>query len=258
MNHVAAVEHHHDYVGSKLGMWLFLFSELFLFGMMFLLYAMYRVFYPQDFQNASHSLNVLMGTFNTVILLTSSLTMVLSITAIQKGNKNLCLWLVFFTIVLGFWFMGNKYMEWSDKFHHEIYLGSELLSVQNKGIYIFFGLYYAMTGLHGLHVLVGLGLLVFMMYKVSREPLVRHRWEVFKQEGLQGCRFAILDREGKEVWSGEKIDESVKLIHLDTAYYPVGSRLHPENFVGLENVGLYWHLVDMIWIFLFPLFYLIA
>jgi cytochrome c oxidase subunit III len=193
-----------DDTGAKLGMWLFLLSEIFLFGGMFILYSAYRYKNPVDFHHASQELEVILGTLNTLILLTSSLTMAISISAIQKGQQKMSAWLLAATIILGLLFLMNKSIEWGTKIHHDIYPGSPALLSRPKGEILFFGLYYVMTGLHGLHVLVGVGVLLAML---------------------------ILLRQGK---------------------------INQTRFVPLENSGLYWHLVDIVWIFLFPLFYLIT
>jgi len=200
----AAVHVHRDDVGSRMGMWLFLFTELVLFGGMFILYSVYRFTYADDFHIAAKELNTVVGAFNTAILLTSSLTMVLSIIAIQRNQKSLSLLMQALTILLGLFFMVNKYFEWTEKFHHGIYPGSEELLAKNSGEILFFGLYYMMTGLHGIHVLVGM-ILIAIMAVATKRDLINH-----------------------------------------------------SNYVRLENIGLYWHLVDIIWIFLFPLFYLIT
>jgi len=195
---------HRDDVGARLGMWLFLFTELILFGGMFLVYSVYRFANPEEFHLAAKELSTIVGTFNTIILLTSSLTMALSIVAIQRDNKRLSVFLQFLTILLALFFMVNKYFEWSAKFSHGIYPGSDTLLNESPGHILFFGLYYVMTGLHGLHVLIGVVLITVMMRFTSKN-IVTH-----------------------------------------------------DNYVKLENTGLYWHLVDIIWIFLFPLFYLIT
>jgi cytochrome c oxidase subunit 3 len=200
----AAAHVHRDDVGARLGMWLFLFTELLLFGGMFFLYSVYRFTYTEDFHLAAKELNTVVGTFNTAILLTSSLTMVLSIIAIQRNQRVLSLFLQIVTILCGLFFMINKYFEWTAKFHHGIYPGSEELLSKSSGEILFFGLYYVMTGLHGIHVLVGM-FLIAIMARLTRKGLITH-----------------------------------------------------DNYVKLENTGLYWHLVDIIWIFLFPLFYLIT
>lgn len=202
--HTASAHVHRDDVGSRMGMWLFLFTELLLFGGMFLLYSVYRYQYADAFHIAAKELNTIMGAFNTAVLLTSSMTMALSIVAIQRDKKTLSVILQGITIFLALFFLVNKYFEWSAKIHHGIYPGSEELLSKSSGEILFFGLYYVMTGLHGLHVVVGMFLIAVM---------TRMTWK--------------------------------------------GTIAH-DNYVRLENAGLYWHLVDIIWIFLFPLFYLIT
>ena len=195
---------HRDDEGSRLGMWLFLFTELVLFGGMFIVYAVYRYMHQEEFHLAAKELNTLIGTFNTMILLTSSLTMALSIAALQQNKRVLSIIFQFSTLVFGLWFLINKYFEWSAKFHHGIYPGSDVLLEKSNGQILFFGLYYVMTGLHGLHIIIGMGVILFMMI------------------------------------------QTIKM------------KITSDNYVRLESAGLYWHLVDIIWIFLFPLFYLIT
>jgi cytochrome c oxidase subunit 3 len=185
-------------------MWLFILSELLLFGGMFILYSAYRYKNPVDFHHASRELEVILGTFNTIILLTSSLSVAASIAAIQKGQRKLSMVLLMATMALGLLFLANKGFEWGTKIEHGIYPNSPTLLARSKGEILFFGLYYVMTGLHGLHVLVGI------------------------------CVFSVM----------------LILIAKGT--------LNQMRFVPLENAGLYWHLVDIIWIFLYPLFYLIT
>jgi len=203
--HIHSTGHvHRDDIGARLGMWLFLFTELILFGGMFLVYSVYRFTHQAEFHIAAKELNTIVGTFNTMILLTSSMTMALSIVAIQRANKRLSVFFQFLTILLAVVFLVNKYFEWSVKFHHGIYPGSETLLNEKSGDILFFGLYYVMTGLHGLHVLVGI-ILISVMMRFTSKGVVKH-----------------------------------------------------DDYIKLENTGLYWHLVDIIWIFLFPLFYLIT
>lgn len=203
-HHDAAVHHvHRDDVGAKMGMWLFLFTEVLLFGGMFLVYAVYRFQYTDQFRIAAMELHTGIGTLNTIILLTSSLTVALGIAAIQKGNKFLAQMMISVTLIFALMFMVNKYFEWSTKFSHGIYPGSEELLKKPNGQILFYGLYYIMTGLHGLHVLIGMAILSFMLVYIAKGKITQ------------------------------------------------------DNYVKLENSGLYWHLVDLIWIFLFPLFYLI-
>ncbi|MEX0983272.1 MAG: cytochrome c oxidase subunit 3 family protein [Bacteroidales bacterium] len=195
---------HRDDIGSKLGMWLFIFTELMLFGGLFITYAVYRYLHPEAFHMASQELDVPIGTINTIILLISSATIAMSITAIQQGKKKLTLNLISSTMVLAAIFLVNKYFEWGAKFEHGIFPGSEYLDQLGYGDVLFFGLYFFMTGLHAFHIIIGMVILGFIYYYVKND------------------------------------------------------RLKSDDFQLLENGGLYWHLVDLIWIFLFPLFYLIA
>ena len=198
------METHQDYTGSKIGMWLFLLSEILLFGGLFLLYSSYRYKNSLDFHLAAWELNRVLGTINTLILITSSLFMALSIFSIQKGNRKLSILFLLGTIFLGLLFLSVKYVEWTAKIEHGLYPNSPRLLGRSKGEVLFFGLYYSMTGLHGLHVLVGISILSVMLVLMMR------------------------------------------------------GKINKNRFVPLENSGLYWHLVDIIWIFLFPLFYLIT
>lgn len=191
---------------GKLGMWLFLFTELFLFGGLFLVYAVQRAKFSADFHEMSAELDAFIGTINTVVLLVSSMTVAMSITAIQKDKKNLAMALLSITILLALVFMVNKYFEWGHKFHLHLYPGSDLLMSDqiSQGAKQFLFLYFAMTGLHALHVIIGSVLLVVTIFRIK---------------------------------SGHQ---------------------HKDHYLLVENSGLYWHLVDLIWIFLFPLLYLIT
>jgi len=195
---------HKDYEGSKLGMWLFLFTEIILFGGLFILYSTYRAKYPNEFHQAGQDLNAVIGIANTFILLTSSLAMALAIAAIQRANRKMSIACLSATVLLGIVFLVNKYIEWSGEIQHGLYPDSPRLIQEPHGFQIFFGLYYSMTGLHGIHVLAGIILLSVMLVFVIRR------------------------------------------------------RISSDDFNRLENSGLYWHLVDVIWIFLLPLFYLAA
>ena len=198
------VDIHRDDEASKTGMWLFLFTEMLLFGGLFVVYSVYRFRNATAFHLAAHELSVVVGTINTILLLISSATIAMSITAIQKKNKKLALLLLFVTLLLGLLFLINKYFEWGHHIKEQIYPGSPVLALRGQGDVLFYGLYFFMTGLHALHIIVGM---VFI--------------------GFIGV-FIIKDKIGN------------------------------DNYVLLENSGLYWHLVDLIWIFLFPLFYLIT
>lgn len=193
-----------DRTGSLYGMWFFLFTEFLFFGVMFLLYSVFRSQYPRDFHAAALEENLVLGSINTAILLTSSLTMALSIGAMKKGNGRLSFRMQGFTIMLGAAFLIIKYFEWGEKISKDIYPNSPVLLQMNKGEILFFSLYYVMTGIHALHVLVGIGVISFMMY------------------------------------------------------YTVRRIVTEDNYSRLENTGLYWHFVDIVWIYLFPVFYLIT
>ncbi len=195
---------HRDDLASKTGMWLFLFTEMLLFGGLFVVYSVYRYRNATAFHLAAHELSVFIGTLNTIILLISSSTIAMSITAIQKKNKKLALTLLGITILLGLTFLVNKYFEWGDHIREHIYPGSSVLALRGQGDVLFYGLYFFMTGLHALHIIIGLVFIGFI------------------------------------------------------TVYIWGDKINSDNYVLLENSGLYWHLVDLIWIFLFPLFYLIT
>jgi len=200
-----ASEHeHYDPAASKLGMWLFLFSEALLFGAMFIAYAVYLHQHSIGFRAAARDVNKLLGGGNTVILLTSSLTMALAIAAMIRGNRRASVTLLVATLVLATAFLAVKTYEWGHKFASGIYPQSASMLQRPPGEQVYFGLYFTMTGLHGLHVLAG-GLAI--------------------------------------VWAMRRI---------------ATGHISPERVTVLSNVGLYWHLVDLVWIFLFPLFYLIG
>jgi cytochrome c oxidase subunit III len=192
-----------DKIGVRTGMWLFLYSEVILFGGLFVLYAAYFHRYPEFFAEGGKELNRIIGTLNTIVLLVSSFTVAASITAIQRGKKGQAIYLLLFSIFCGFVFLVNKYFEWGAKFHHDIYPNSERMTSGEHGLNIFFGLYYVITGLHGIHVIIGMALLTIALVFVIR------------------------------------------------------GKVTADRFAMLENAGLYWHLVDLIWIFVFPLFYLV-
>ena len=197
-------EIHRDDLASKTGMWLFLFTEMLLFGGLFIVYSVYRFRNAEAFHQAAHELSVVIGTINTIILLISSTTIAMSITAIQLKNKKLALFLLLTTILLGLAFLVNKYFEWGEHIKEHIYPGSAVLALRGQGDVLFYGLYFFMTGLHALHIIIGLVFIAVITVKIYRDKITY------------------------------------------------------DNFVLLENSGLYWHLVDLIWIFLFPLFYLIT
>lgn len=188
---------------ARFGMWVFLLTELMFFGALFVLYSVYRYRFSQDFSAASAHLDTAVGTANTIILLTSSLTVVLSVDALRHGRRGFAILLTLCTVLCGAIFLGNKYMEWTAKIGHGIFPGSEALAGMGPGTTVFYGLYFFMTGLHALHVVVGMTLFCISLF--------------------------VIVKRGMTV----------------------------KSHLILENAGLYWHLVDVIWIFLFPFFYLI-
>lgn len=195
---------HYDPEASKLGMWLFIFTELLLFGGLFLVYSIYRFLNPEAFRMAGEELDLTIGVINTLILLVSSMTIAMSTSSLQKKNKRLTVFLLVITILLALIFLVNKYFEWGVKFEHGIWPGSQhLINDMSQGEILFFGLYFVMTGLHALHIVVGMIVIIVALIKVQK------------------------------------------------------GTVYADRPVLLENAGLYWHLVDLIWIFLFPLFYLI-
>lgn len=250
-------ESHFSYSQTKLIMWLFLLTELMLFGGLFLLYAAYRRIYAADFHTAAMEMNTVMGTANTLILLTSSMTMAMAITAMQKGRRQLSLWLVAFTVLFGAAFMVIKYFEWMAHFHHGMYPGSPALQGHN-GEQVFFGLYFVMTGLHGLHVVVGMVLLVVVAFIMRKRPTQELALDGTSLKKIEGASLAIDGSDGAQVWTSEPFGDDVEGVKLSIKYRPTERRMNPKEYVLLENAGLYWHLIDIIWIFLFPLFYLIT
>lgn len=192
-----------DPVGSRLGMWIFLYSEIMLFAGLFVLFAAYFRAYQPDFVNAGRELNLAFGAANTAMLLVSSFTVAASITAVRLGQRRRAVALLVISLALGGGFLVNKYFEWGHKIHHGIYPNSPHLLAGPQGEVMFYSLYYVITGLHGIHIVIGMTILAVAAVMVAK------------------------------------------------------GRIRAGHDVVLENAGLYWHLVDLIWIFIFPLFYLI-
>jgi len=191
---------------STLGMWVFLVTEILFFGGLFLTYLVYRNWYPGAFAAASHEMVVWAGTLNTVVLITSSLTMALAVRAAQLGDRRSLIWLLMATMALGCVFLGVKAFEYRTEFleHHVPGPGFEFEGPYLRQAQIFFSLYFVMTGLHALHMVIGLGIMAVML-----------RWSI-------------------------------------------RGTITPEYASPIEISGLYWHFVDIVWIFLFPLLYLIG
>jgi len=197
-------EQQHD--ASTLGMWLFLAQEIMFFGGLFTAYVLYRAWFPDAFAHASHHLDVVMGTINTAVLIGSSLTMALAVHAAQTSKRSALMLFLVLTMVLGSVFLGIKAYEYSHKFHEGLVPGPYFadLGPDSAQQELFFSLYFAMTGLHALHMIIGIGLLVWIL-----------------RDAVRG--------------------------HFSAEYY-----------TPVENFGLYWHFVDIVWIFLFPLLYLLG
>jgi len=193
---------------STLGMWLFLVTEVMFFGGMFLVYTVYRHAYPGIFAIASSSLNVYIGAANTIVLLCSSFTMVLAVRAAQLGQRQAIILFLILTLILGGVFLGVKAYEWNEKFQEHHIPGSSfhfegMQPDEQAHAQLFFSLYFAMTGLHALHMVIGVGVLLFLIRQAQK------------------------------------------------------GKYSAEYMTPVDIGGLYWHFVDIIWIFLYPLLYLI-
>ncbi len=191
---------------SKLGLWLFLVTEILLFGGLFVLYIVFRGLYPELFHEASHHLNRTLGALNTVVLICSSFTMALAVSRVQHNDSKKAAGLLLFTFLCGLTFMIVKYCEYTHKIHEGLLPGVHFsfTEMAHPKAPLFFSLYFMMTGLHGLHVLVGMGLIAWVLIRTRRGDF------------------------------------------------------SSQYFTPVELTGIYWHLVDLIWIYLFPLLYLIG
>ena len=212
--HHPALQHHFDTLeqqkeSSSLGMWMFLVTEVLFFGGLFATYVLYRLRFPGVFAEASHHLNVPMGAVNTAILICSSLTMALAIYAAQVNKKKAIVPWLLATIALGSAFLVVKAFEYQEKFVHHLVPGpnfdlSQFTPDHARPAQMFFSLYFVMTGIHALHMIIGIGLLSWLVVKARR------------------------------------------------------GRFDADYYNPLEMSGLYWHFVDIVWIFLFPLLYLLG
>ncbi len=208
--HEPELKHHFDDMAQQreaatLGMWMFLATEVLFFGGLFASYMIYRVWYPSTFGEASRTLDITLGTVNTMVLITSSLTMALAVHAAATDRRRSTMLFLVMTMALGAVFLGIKGVEYYRKFaeHHVPGLGFHFEGQAPERAQLFFSLYFAMTGLHAVHMIVGVGILSVILY-MARRGAFSSRWHT-----------------------------------------PV------------EISGLYWHFVDIIWIFLFPLLYLV-
>jgi cytochrome c oxidase subunit 3 len=194
---------------STLGMWIFLVTEIMFFGGMFAVYTIYRSWYPDVYAIASSSLNEIIGALNTGVLLLSSFTMVMAVRAAQLGQQRAIVMFLILTLLFGGIFLGVKAYEWNEKFeeHHipgqaAFHLDGVLPADQGHA-QLFFSIYFAMTGLHALHMVIGVGILLTLIVQARK------------------------------------------------------GRFSASYYTPVDVAGLYWHFVDIIWIFLFPLLYLI-
>ena len=211
----AAHIHHHahhfasaaeEFEAAKQGMWVFMVTEVLMFGGLFVAYAIFRGMYPEMYLAAHKELSVPMGALNTAILITSSVTMLFGVINAQRGKKDASFWCLFFTVVLAGCFLVVKYFEYSHKFHDGLLPGRNFTNhhLTHPKTPLFFSLYFMMTGLHGFHVVLGMGLIIWLMIRTKKD-------------------------------------------HFSPAFY-----------TPVELVGFYWHFVDLVWIYLFPLLYLVG
>ena len=210
------VAHHFDdaeqqFEAANLGMWLFLATEVLFFGGLFAGYAQYRYWYPEAFTAGSHHLDLVLGTINTAVLLSSSLTMALAVHSSQTSQRRAAVRFLLGTIGLGTVFLGIKAFEYYHKFVEHLVpgrwfdLGEHASKAVSEGhVELFFSYYFAMTGLHALHMVIGVVLLGILTVAAYR------------------------------------------------------GRFSAEYYTPVEMTGLYWHFVDIVWVFLFPLLYLIG
>ena len=205
------VAHHFDksdtqFDAGRMGVWLFLVTEILFFGGLFCAFAVFRSWYYPSFVEAHHHLDKVMGATNTVVLILSSFTMALGVRSAQQGKKDLTTVMLALTLAFAATFLAIKYFEYSHKIHEGLLPGASFHAAGFKTAHagIFFAIYFMMTGVHGLHIVIGMGLITWVLIRNMR--------------GEFGGRY----------------------------YAPI------------EGVGLYWHLVDLVWIYLFPLLYLIG
>jgi cytochrome c oxidase subunit III len=203
-HHFATADQQFD--AGRMGVWIFLVTEILLFGGLFCAFAVFRSWYFDSFVEAHHHLDKVLGGVNTMVLIGSSLTMALAVRAAQKSESRAAVLLLAVTLACGAVFLGIKYVEYTHKFHEGLLPGSyfHAAGFHTPHAGVFFAIYFMMTGIHGLHVIIGMGLILWVLLRARK---------------------------------GE---------FSSTYYAPV------------EGVGLYWHLVDMIWIYLFPLLYLVG
>ena len=203
-HHFVSMEQQRD--ASTLGMWVFLVTEILFFGGFFLAYTVYRWQYARGFAHASLHMDIVLGAVNTAVLIISSLTMAMAVHSAATGRRRLLLGFLVATIALGFAFLGIKAVEYTDHIRHHLFPGPgfHYPGTDAPAAEMFFSLYFGMTGLHALHMIVGIGIVTTLLVMAYR------------------------------------------------------GRFSPGYYTPIEVSGLYWHFVDIVWIFLFPLLYLIG
>ena len=196
-----------DFYGGKLGFWLFMFTEVMMFGAMFLALTYYKTLHPEDFLVASSHLNRWLGGTNTVILLVSALTMGLGLLKMRAGDVKGAKIMIYATIILAIAFLTIKGVEWTEEYEHGIFLNHGKLLPESDfpfGEKIFYGLYFTMTGLHGFHIIIGIGLMIWLLKRIN------------------------------------------------------AGKVTPDHHILYWNIALYWDIVHLIWVFVFPYFYMIG
>jgi len=203
-HHFVTLEQQHE--ASSLGMWAFLITEIMFFGGLFTLFIVYVSAYAEAFAAGSHHLDIVLGATNTAVLIGSSFTMAMAVRSAQLGRRKPLLGFLLLTMLLGCVFLGIKAIEYGHKFAEHLVPGPgfNFEGPAARHVQLFFSFYFAMTGLHALHMVVGVGLMAWLLL---------HSWR---------------------------------------------GRFSAAYFWPVELSGLYWHFVDIVWIFLFPLLYLVA
>jgi cytochrome c oxidase subunit 3 len=214
-NHSKAAEHHfahhfknaeHEYVTSKQGIWLFMVTEILMFGAIFVAYGIFHALYPEMFSEGASHLDWKMGFINTLVLITSSYTMAMSIHHVQKNQIDKAVTKLIITLLCACIFLIIKYFEYHHKFELGLFPGKwfEYKDAHHGNLALYFSFYFVMTGLHGIHVLFGMGLITWVLIRTKRGDFSE------------------------------------------------------SHYTALEGVGIFWHIVDLIWIYLFPILYLIG
>ncbi|RUM71609.1 MAG: cytochrome c oxidase subunit 3 family protein [Sulfurovum sp.] len=196
-----------DFYGGKLGFWLFMLTEVMMFGGMFLALSYYNVLHAEDFIIASSHLNRLLGGINTVILLISALTMGLGLLKMRAGDIKGSKLMIYATILLALIFLMIKGVEWREEYEHGIFLLHDKLLVTSSlpfGQKLFYGLYFTMTGLHGVHIMIGIGLMLWLIKRIN------------------------------------------------------AGKVTPDHYILYWNITLYWDIVHLIWVFVFPYYYMMG